>query len=1254
MFTTRQKRTLFTLGLIAAWLYTFSLLYRSLVTNNDNPRKLTAKLENYIHSAEKKFYQDCTDTATLLQLANRTYSEKQLEKIARKPYAFFVYRELTSDDRRELKFWSANYAFPSDELFQYPEEYGIPVTLGNGTFEFCHRTIKVHDTVLTVACFIPLHWKYFMENDYLKTRFAAADGMERKFEIAQQPSIYPIKNGSGQVLLYLKKKDNERNTGYSPFVMVTRILAVILLFAMIYYVASVFARKKTVWYGFALLLAGFIGLRLLTWFTPFPFDGNRLEVFDPTVYASGALFPSLGHLLLNLMLLFLSMQFLVYHRPPPQHVVPGGNPKPVKATVLILLLLVVTFLCSWLIRSLIADSKIPFDVTNFFNLTPYTILGFIALALTIMFYYYSSVYLLRHIWPLCPARIFLYFVVAVGGLLLLYLRISIFNYGQNIFVLAWLMGYIFINEALHVYRDNPKAIFRNDIIMLLLFSLSSCMVFTVENNKKELGVRKLLAENLAFLSDPSTERLLNTALSRFDNSFLRQNIAKWSDPVTGERYKDTLAKQNFTGYLNKFFTRAFTYDANGNPVNNPDSISVRTFGNLVEKRATRIRNISDLFYYQDGFDQYSYIYYKKIVDTGGAPLGYFVLFVQPKKYEVKSDPVYFELFREQKEHFYESINNYVYAVYENRELRKRFIDYDFPVRLTAANIPLHDDTIIYRKGYQELWHNAGPDITVVVGKKNTVFISTITLFVYIFFAFLITALLYRLIKYLLERQPRVWFTSRLFQFNMRTQVQGIIVFASLLSFLVIGITIISLFRSRFDRNNRDRLSRAMAILEADVENRISHQGMFDDVVKVYEPGVNRQLEEMILQMSEIHNVDFNVYALDGSLGVSSQPYMRNREIIGNLIDPVAFYNLKTRGSGQFIQQEKIGSFKYLSMYVPVRNQSGELYMYLNIPYYASRSDLKQEISNFLVTIINLNAFIFLIAGLIAWLVTSRITRSFLLIGERMKEVNLGKNEVITWKRNDELGGLINKYNEMVLKLEDSAVMLAKNEREGAWREMARQVAHEIKNPLTPMKLSVQFLQKSIAEGNGNVKELTASVTQTLVEQIDHLAKIAADFSQFAHMGNARMEPIRLHEKLRKVATLFSVEPGAEITVSEHAKDTVIKADLTHMNRLFANLVKNALQAYNNAPHKPIELGITEVDEQFAIVEVRDYGPGIEESLQQKIFVPNFTTKSSGTGLGLAISKGIVEQIGGSIWFETSTKGTSFYVKLPLNDMPFSE
>ena len=158
----------------------------------------------------------------------------------------------------------------------------------------------------------------------------------------------------------------------------------------------------------------------------------------------------------------------------------------------------------------------------------------------------------------------------------------------------------------------------------------------------------------------------------------------------------------------------------------------------------------------------------------------------------------------------------------------------------------------------------------------------------------------------------------------------------------------------------------------------------------------------------------------------------------------------------------MGGVSYVSIYRPLRDASGNAYAYLNIPSFTTQDELKEEISNFLVTIINLNAFIFLIAGTIALFLTNRITSSFLLISKKMQEINLGKtNEEIEWKRNDEIGGLVKEYNKMVKKLEESAAALAKSEREGAWREMARQVAHEIKNPLTPMKLSIQYLQKAI-------------------------------------------------------------------------------------------------------------------------------------------------------------------------------------------------
>ena len=232
---------------------------------------------------------------------------------------------------------------------------------------------------------------------------------------------------------------------------------------------------------------------------------------------------------------------------------------------------------------------------------------------------------------------------------------------------------------------------------------------------------------------------------------------------------------------------------------------------------------------------------------------------------------------------------------------------------------------------------------------------------------------------------------------------------------------------------------------------------------------------------------------------------------------------------QYFKEEKIGKLNFISNYVPVIDGSGREYAYLNIPYFTSESKLQEEIANFLVTIINLNAFIFLIAGIVALFITNRITRSFSFISKKMKAVSLGQlNEAIDWKRDDEIGELVKEYNKMVAKLDDSAVALAKSEREGAWREMARQVAHEIKNPLTPMKLSLQYLQKSISNDAGNVKELTANVAQTLVEQIDHLNHIAGEFSQFANIGNPHNEVFNLNDVITLACQLHAVDERIRI------------------------------------------------------------------------------------------------------------------------------
>jgi nitrogen fixation/metabolism regulation signal transduction histidine kinase len=471
---------------------------------------------------------------------------------------------------------------------------------------------------------------------------------------------------------------------------------------------------------------------------------------------------------------------------------------------------------------------------------------------------------------------------------------------------------------------------------------------------------------------------------------------------------------------------------------------------------------------------------------------------------------------------------------------------------------------------------------------------------------------------------------------------------SLLSFVVIGVATILFFINRYDRNNLDRLSRGIQIMVKEVESKLKQQNVFNDGIVSFDQVSEEDIESLMQVISEIHGLDVNLYDTLGNLRFSSNPAIYTKGVLSEKMNPEAYFKVHNLRAIQSVAEEKMGKVSYLSIYCPVRDDEGNAHAFLNIPSYSTQEELKQEISNFLVTIINLNAFIFLVAGAIALFITNRITSSFTIIGQKMRDINLRKmNQEIVWKRNDEIGELVKEYNKMVHKLDESADALAKSEREGAWRQMARQVAHEIKNPLTPMKLSIQYLQKAIDNNSGNVKEMTTNVARTLVEQIDHLSKIASDFSQFANIGNPRNEVFDLHDLLYSLTSLYETRESIRFEWDPVPEKVMLFADKTQLNRLFTNLLQNAVEAPDGISQRLIDIQ-EELNGEYITVSVRDNGGGIPEHMQDKIFTPNFTTKTSGTGLGLAMSKSIAEQAHGEIWFESVLgDGTTFFVKLPL-------
>jgi nitrogen fixation/metabolism regulation signal transduction histidine kinase len=286
---------------------------------------------------------------------------------------------------------------------------------------------------------------------------------------------------------------------------------------------------------------------------------------------------------------------------------------------------------------------------------------------------------------------------------------------------------------------------------------------------------------------------------------------------------------------------------------------------------------------------------------------------------------------------------------------------------------------------------------------------------------------------------------------------------------------------------------------------------------------------------------------------------------------------------------------------------------------------------------------------LAVIISGRLTSPLAMLGEGLASVELGKkSEHLVYSGNDEIGGLVKQYNRMVDEIQESANKLAYSEREYAWREMAKQIAHEIKNPLTPMKLNVQQLLKSWNDGQPGFEKRLENFTANQIEYIDNLSSIASAFSSFAKMPGINPTEVNLLEQVKTTLELFKNTDNVDFEVKwPHETKVFILADKEHLNGIFSNLFKNAIQSIPPERKGLIKIAL-EVNGDRVIIAVSDNGSGVPDELRKKLFTPNFTTKSSGMGLGLSIVKRYVENASGRIWFESETdKGSVFYVEFPL-------
>ena len=469
--------------------------------------------------------------------------------------------------------------------------------------------------------------------------------------------------------------------------------------------------------------------------------------------------------------------------------------------------------------------------------------------------------------------------------------------------------------------------------------------------------------------------------------------------------------------------------------------------------------------------------------------------------------------------------------------------------------------------------------------------------------------------------------------SLQLKLQREIITIVLVAFGYIFATSVSYVRHHYAERQKTSLQEKCRFIQSALQNLY-----YWDYSISRNDGVGLSVD--LRDLAHTYALDIHVYDLDGRLIGSSTPSLFERGLLSDHLAPEVFFS----DESTMTLYSTLGDISYLSAYTDFLNGTFGKLGYIAVPSFISEDEMAREVDAYMARLLPAYLLVLILALIASVLFARLLTHPLAVMAQNMKDLEIGApHHYIDYPYHDEVGELVARYNQMVDQLDLFTRRLARSEREGAWRTMARQVAHEINNPLTPMKLTIQQLQR--VKDTERFDELFARATAMLIEQIDNLSRIATSFSTFARLPQVETTAVDIADKLTAAISL-STNNSHNIPIRYVGPDSnvIVEADGEQIGQVFTNIFRNAIQAIGDRPDGDIIVVLSDQGKEVEI-SISDNGPGIPEEVRDKIFVPDFTTKSNGTGLGLSISKNIVEGSDGRITFTTSDKGTTFYIYL---------
>ncbi|MGB3077066.1 MAG: ATP-binding protein [Chitinophagales bacterium] len=1151
------------------------------------------------------------------------------------PYELLLYR---SDS---LLLWTQNQVIPSQSISTFSKGTSF-LKLSNGYYLAHKEYITVFDdsTHYSALALIPVKYEYETSNSYLKPHFSENFKVANYFQVSAiaKDSYLPITDASGKTIFYAGIDAADYSGKASALALLLFMASLVLFVMFLNQMLNLLPSNRMVWIRPLILGILFFTIYFLLSDKSILPDGvKNWKIFNADLFASEGVASSLGSLAIQLLFLFWACIYVTNK----VHL----RLKMEQASMLNYIVHLIGYFAIFflgiymvdVIRALVRDSKIAFVFFNPLQPDYYSILGVVCIALIFICLFLLSLKIISTL-QRNPLKIVDNVIVLLICTTLAFLYYLAYDTGiSGLWVMIWINALILILPYFSKRRQDGVN-FTQLFLLLVFISASGAMLLLVYGEKKEQDTRINFARKLINTEDKVTEFLLSDLQGKITrDAFLIQFFKSEND--SGTELTGKLQQRYFQEGFSRYRIRYFPVDTKGYLLSGKDEY----FGFVTEKGLKSLRSeiIKDELYHSSTpSGSFSYLA-EYVIQDGDSLLG--KLFVELTADAYKNAGIYPELLLEDKDKLPYEFMNYSLAIYSHQHLveQKGSYSYDYHLKWTP------DESREYRyvtyHGYHHLVYNRGNGVVIVVSSKSNwvpYFTSYFSFLFVVFFNITLLVLLFNLISI----NPNLRSIRQFFRIaSLRMLIHGFFMVFILAMLFVIAYIAGSFFISQFKElsiqtvvDKMSRVTKSVQIIynqNAGVKNTESFQSM---------------LKKNINQFAEVQDIDINYFDLQGNLIATSQRSFFEKGLVSKKMNPLAFKELSNEGPAVLVKEEQVGTLKFYSGYRLIRNPEGEAVLFVHVPYFNSKTNLNEQVGFFFVALVNILVLAIISAGLLAPLISRQITRKLSLIGEKFKQVKIGsRNELIEWHASDEIGNLVNEYNRMIGHLEQSAEKLAKSERDLAWREMAKQVAHEIKNPLTPMKLGIQHLQRAYEQNAPNLPELVTKVSRTLIEQIDNLSNIANEFSNYAKMPRPVFELIDVNDVVQTACNLLKEGEGAAIHLHDHAENSIVFADKNQLLSVFNNLLLNAAQSIPEDRAGNVTV-ITENLNGEVVVSVSDNGVGISEEEAKHVFIPSFTTKSSGTGLGLAISKDYVDSFGGTIDFISGKNvGTTFFVKLPF-------